>query len=268
MKKQVISVLAAVASVAAVASTVESANIFGVMKVDVGTATSARDVLISVPWVTVGAATTATTVCPTNLVATTGLGEAKMFYFDGTTWYSWTKNENDTVWTSAVVSTGKNSYSAGGETTATLGNAIFVNTAAQYIYLNGQYSTASVDAVTLVNATTEDEKVTPGYTLIASKSASTALNLNDNIWTGTPDASDTIMIDFDTVYKRLPDASDNNTVKWGKVTYTSKTVTNPNNTTSTINVATGTSFDNIVIPAGRGAWYVRRATSGVLSVSL
>lgn len=235
MKKQIVSVCAAVASFVAVASTVESSNIFGVLKVPTGAGYGTNtEVIVGVPWLAVGSGEV--NVAPTNLVATTGLTDGDwLFYYNPSdkNFYSWQLSSGS--WAAATTVEKVTTITPTGSEVVARGNALVVITTNSYVYLNGQYTSTAVSAQTIATGTQATDYT---YTLLAPPTTSD-YNVNDATWTNV-NAGDWIVTGLDTIYTRNAD----NTA-WQKK-----------------NGKDGNGFteyttDGVTITAGRGAWYIR-----------
>lgn len=259
MKKLIVTACAAIASAVALASTVESSNVFGVLKVDTGSAVK-KQTVISVPWVAVG---TGGDINPSALVLASKLDQGDMLYVYGAVGSSDTKHQfgawtvsSSKEWTTTGVSAPEDSiYTTGESTTVSRGISVVVETAQRYIYLSGQYADSSSD-VDIKPAVESDGKKTPSYTLIGGNFAAKDVDLNDDSvveFSVTPDARDEIRLSLTESYTRntantawqRTDGTEE--VKIGKET----------------RKVTKYAEDNVKIPAGRGAWYIRKGTGNL-----
>ena len=154
MKKLILSLtLAGAAALAAKASTVSSANTFGVLKV----ASTTSQTVICVPWVAVGA--TDADIAVSDLVMTSNLTEGDTIYFydrDSQKYKAWVL-QNDKTW-AAPKMVEKIGEAINGDTpqttTATRGDALILvrqHPEAGDIYLYGQYSSEPVASQTLTS---------------------------------------------------------------------------------------------------------------------
>ena len=237
MKKLIATACAAIASAAALASTVESSNTFGVLKV---ATTGAGQYFISVPWKTVGGS--ADTIAPTNLVLATNLNANDRLYAyagsgSGTQFGAWYVEDDEK---SGVKSWEEDDVLDSSDekitppSTVARGAGILIETNADAIYLTGQYSEDN-KAITITGSSDGE---TPAYTLIGAKLAkSYALNGQD--WPGAA-ANDVILLNGGKT-------TTFNGTTWSKV---------------------GGKFTGTepVLTAGTGAWYIRYGT-GTASVT-
>lgn len=154
--KKIILGCAALASTLVLASTVQSSNVFGVLKVD----NTDEQVIVCVPWGTVG---TGEAISPANLVCTTGLqsGDTLLWYDSSEEkYYGW--KFNGTTWASDKIVEDDTSYTAGTAQTVNRGTdaLILTRTAPRSpFYLNGQYVGAAV-SVTMAQGAAREPKMT------------------------------------------------------------------------------------------------------------
>ena len=152
MKKQIFSACALIASVAAFATSVESANTFGVLKVDASAADGkTAQLIIPVPWEDVGGNGQITA---TNYVLSTGrIAGDKLYWYDNTesAYKVWEIEANGGPWTpKSTYTIGKDNYEVTApEAGATIarGQAVILglaNGSTQPIYLSGQYNSSAV----------------------------------------------------------------------------------------------------------------------------
>lgn len=252
MKKQVLSVCAAVASVVAFASAVESSNTFGVIKIDAGETNASRDVFISVPWIGVGNAESAQTIDGKSLVLASQLnvGDLLLVYGGGSTtgkFGAWAVNSSH-EWEAATVSDESATWETGDNDGLNRGSGVVVRTAQRYIYVYGQYS-ATESALTIANASGW------AYTLIGTGFAKDYdLNNTDQVtWTGTIDKEDYIVTALGTQYTR----NSANTA-WQK----------PDGTTTDVQVSANLTVKKpnyttvgVTLPQGRGGWYAHKGNA-------
>lgn len=241
MKKLILSLtLAGAAALAAKASTVSSANTFGVLKV----ASSAKQTIIAVPWVAVSTEQSSP-IAIANLVMTSNLTvDDMLYYYNGSTYDAWQLTqespEADKVWTSVKSVTANGITSSDNPTTTTVlrGKALILvrnNVSDPSIYLYGQYTPGT--ASTTVTAGTHEQNV---WNLLAPSSAEDTVvsseSADKTCMTGNPSNDDYIMLSNEPakLYK----------YKNGKWAYTVKK----------LNGAEITTY--LTIPAGIGAWYV------------
>lgn len=259
MKKLIVTACAAIASAVALASTVESSNVFGVLKVSLADSKpeTAKQYFISVPWEKVGASGTA--INPTDLVLTKGLsaGDHLFAYGQTTSGYdtkfgAWkVKSENDgenvvLSWEAAQVVdttvTPNATYPAGSITGVPRGQGLILETQATEIYLSGQYATGG--DVTIENGayTLIGGSQAKDYQLSSSAGALTGEGVNVS-WSGTPATGDRIYLAAQEFYEW------NGTI-WAERSQKDVFPYSPTYTPA-----------KVVIPKGRGAWYSSQATS-------
>lgn len=248
MKKNIALLGGLLASAMAVAANVESANTFGVMKIDVGAGTN--EVVIAVPWVAVGDGTLSVTV--SNLLNTASLASGDELYaYDDTNnkYAKWTWN--GTTWNDPTTFVNGDKVSAAKADVVTLarGKGFILKrnsaTEAASYYISGQYS----GAATNVTITAASNGVY-GWTLIAPPTAA-EFDINNGItWTGNIHSNDVIIVGLGTQYTR----NDANTA-WQKYSGLNATTHFKEYTTT-----------GVTIPAGRGAWY-RRASEESLTLT-
>ena len=263
MKKMIVTACVAIASAVAIADAVQSSNTFGVLKVATGcNGTNKKQFVVPVTWEAVGTAGTA--IAPTDLVLASNLiaGDTpdRLYASQGGSLGAWKVIETDGVksWSADPVSntsvTPRVDYAAGSVTSIARGNALVVETAADAIYLSGQYaSTAS--AVTIAAATTDpsDGKMSATFTLIGGHLAKD-IDLNTDVTFSEGIAKgDEIRLSLNDVY-----TYNSKTGKWQKPNGTENVAIDG----EVIPVTTYTT-DGVIIPQGQGAWYVRKATSSI-----
>lgn len=246
--KKLVAVSALLASVAAFATSVTSDNTFGVLKI---ADTTSQQLIISVPWVAVGDGETNVKI--TDLVLPTGLEDGTMlYYFDQTESKYMSFKVSGGSWMDGKLNTGLE-YDA--NQAIARGSALIIvrpeSTTYPPIYLSGQYAQA---ASSTIAAATASE---PSYTLIAPTVAnSTSVNLNVYSWSK---------------------ANRGDAITFGTTTYNfdgTNWYTETQGTDSPIQVEGGSTFtpptkviDNITIPAGQGAWYIRAKGGDSFSVN-
>ncbi|MBE6382716.1 MAG: hypothetical protein E7049_06865 [Lentisphaerae bacterium] len=173
---------------------VQSANTFGVLKVE----SSTKQTIICVPWVAVGAGESPVAV--EDLVMTSNLEEGDGLYlYDPSTkkYKAWFLTSSGT-WDSPIMvdSVGATTGKSAGDTTAERGNALILvrqhpttegeTPTAKPIYLYGQYTNSSVPAMTLSKG---------AWNLIAPPNMfSSVSDLNSNYTWENVDDSDTIRL--------------------------------------------------------------------------
>lgn len=265
MKKQIVTACALIASVAAFATSVESSNTFGVLKIaSTATAEKSAQLIIPVPWENVGTSTG--TITATDYVLSTGRKVGDMLY-----WYDnslqepaykvWTiKSENGSWEAATTYSIGKESYTVTAPdvgATIARGQAVILGLVAGStgdIYLSGQYNKNTVK-VPIYGPTTEQvAKLYRVSTLIAPSQASEVdvntlkfYTLSNESYT---EIDDTSVLKGD--YIRLADGTtytySKNIGKWYKEGEQGSLIT-----------------ENLLIPSGQGAWY-SRANAGTVYV--
>lgn len=178
MKKLILSLtLAGAAALAAKASTVSSANTFGVLKVDSNTAQT----IIAVPWVEVGAGTDPIKVA--NLVMTSNLTDDDMlYYWNGEKYLAWKLQSGSWKAVNVVSFEGVDVAEPAQNTAVARGKALILVRsvyANKPIYLYGQYQT-SADVAPQISAN--------AWNLIAPCNASSAaIDLNSHYnWSKVP----------------------------------------------------------------------------------
>ena len=232
MKKLILTAFAALGSAVVFASTVESSNIFGVLKVSLPAGEG--QYFVGVPWDKVGNGN----INPIDLVLTKGLhkGDRLYVYGHGTgndKFGSWVLNADEGTWTSSQVVDSEEQvvYPAGSVDAISRGSGFVIATSASEVYLSGQYSDVVSTGVTIAAGTTE----TPVYTLISAQVAED-FDLNTGVtWSAKPNAGDEIFVSG-TVYYWRNSAND----AWVK-----SVKGPPADVTST----------GVTLTKGRGAWY-------------
>ena len=267
MKKQIVTACALIASVAAFATSVESSNTFGVLKIaSTATAETAAQLIIPVPWENVGTSTG--TITATDYVLSTGRKAGDMLY-----WYDnslqepaykvWTiKSENGSWEPTETYSIGEKNYTVTApEVGATIarGQAVILGLVAGStgdIYLSGQYNKNTVK-VPIYGPTTEQvKKFYRVSTLIAPSSAAT-LDLNSEsvkFYDG-----DTELATDDTKKDKL--AGDQIKLANGAVYTFNQLVGKWTKKTTNADFTS----ENVTIPMGEGAWY-SRCNAGNISI--
>lgn len=261
MKKQIVTACALIASVAAVAASVTSDNMFGILKVtSTATSSAGAELIIPIPWVTVGNKENKVNV--TDYILTTGrisgvdgdrilwfdqsTGKYTYYYIDATTG-NWTgvnteykdeKGDDQTITAPTAVSRGS----------AALLKLVVNSTSP--VFISGEYASETV-TTTVVGPTAEAKEKNDNeivYNLIAPSSANgVALNnmvikKGDNAATPGDLKGDVIFLDDGTVYN------------YGTVTVDESEVTGWYKKASS---SKGTPDTNPTLEGGKGAWYIR-----------
>lgn len=261
MKKLIVTACAAIASAVAVASTVESSNTFGVLKLQASDGTNKKQFFIGVPWEAVGASgATAQKISPKDLVLTTGLNAGDLLiYYSSSSPKAWILAGG--VWTapeqisSGVVRDFSNATpswkvytTATDGTTVTRGEGLLLETAAQYVYLSGQYEKDAPDeGVTVVPATPE---IKEAYTLIGNYSADTTMEIEAS----HPQLGDKIFVNNNVYWYKVVDSEHN-----GWTTYQE-----PSSPTVPANWVAAVP----TIAPGCGAWYLTTSTVADNTITL
>ena len=257
MKKQIVTACALIASVAAFATSVESSNTFGVLKI----AAPIGQSIIPVPWENVGGGD----IVATNYVLSTGrsVGD-KLYWYDSSlqtpAYKVWSISTSGGPWTPVTtykINEGLTSITpANGESIAR-GQAVILELqsgSTESVYLSGQYNESKV-YVPIYGPTEEDAaKLSRVSTLIAPSTAS-SVNVNDlkfytcanDIYTEITDKS---FLKND--YIRLADGT--------TFTYSATLSSWYKEGDNGVPVTT-----DLTIPAGQGAWY-SRANAGTVYV--
>ena len=259
MKKQIVTACALIASVAAFATSVESSNTFGVLKIDVGETT--KEVVIPVPWAAVGTGDAAIKV--TDFVLATGRVDGdKLYWYDASqgSYKVWEASSDAWDPLSVVKVSSWDSYgtiSASNDDTIKRGEAaILVLNAASAnnkpVYLSGQYSDATA-TTTVYGLTAEEAKFAnrgkTRSTLIAAPKAEVC-NLNSLTYTIDQSATmegDKIMVFNGSNYEYGAVAGQSGN-RWYKI--------DPKSGDRTI--------EGVSIPLGTGAWYIRKNQGDVI----
>ncbi len=237
MKKQIVTACALIASVAAFATSVESSNTFGVLKI----AAPKGQSIIPVPWEKVGGGD----IVVTDYVLPTGLTDGDLLY-----WYDANAGAYK-VWKIAsgawaVDTTIKVDADSISTETSNLTDTVARGTAAilnlsepEYVYLSGQYADSTVTTTIYGLASGEHEKYPLKFksTLIAAPQAED-YSLKNMTVTGTV-TGDKIMV-----------------ASSPAVTYVYGTVGGTTGWYKPGLDASSCKFD-VKIPSGVGAWYMR-----------
>lgn len=225
---------------------VQSANTFGVLKVE----SDKKETIVCVPWVAVGTGSNPISVADLVMTSNLTVGDT-LYYYDNTAkgdakYKAWELVEGKT-WSSPkmVTSVGVSEGTEAAAQTANRGDALILvrqnptsgdPAVATPIYLYGQYTATEFTGQTLTLG---------AWNLIAyPNTSSSPLDLNSLNWQNVGDA-DYINLHNAAGYAiTLKRFSDGNTMKWGR------------------KVAGTVRFTDAVVQPGQGAWYVSKATSG------
>lgn len=252
MKLRLMMGVCALAAATALGADVMGRNVCGLMNVPSG----AKVTMIAVPWVTVGGEADAMKVA--DLVKTDTLKPGdELYYYDGATYFSWKLQGNvlqGNVWTPAATT---KEDAKGNPVTIQApdasyalprGKGLFLvrQDATKEIWLYGQHSTAQVSV-----AVAAGTAGTPAYTMIANPNA-VAYDLNAKGVGGA--AGDQILLGDGgtTLYTRTETA-------WTRKTDVTKTI---NGVDRTFKMDTA---EGVVIPAGKGAWYISKGGSPTIA---
>lgn len=242
MKNLIALFCAATVGAALAASTVESGNTFGVLRVDVGA--SAEEAIIAVPWL--ACSTGESPIKVTDVVKTANLRAGdQLYYYDTTTkkYQAWELSDVDgkKTWIAATSVSETGTEAGSLEKTLERGNAILLkrpNTArAASVYLYGQVPTTGSATITMAKGTSD----AMAYTLIAPPSSADT-KLSSGTWSNVAEGDMIVMAG------QAPFKYDASSQKWGHKTVEVKT--------------DGTGVDvswkdtEAAIPAGQGAWYI------------
>ena len=263
--KKVVSFLSILATTVAVASTVESDNVFGVLKLDIGTAVG--QTIIGVPWENVGGGDIdVNKIMLTNNLAT---GD-KLYYFNYATkkFQIWELNLS-TGWDAQTTVPEREYLEAVVNENQSIprGAALILSRESAgpvgggSVYLYGQY--LSSDAVTTITPRTSARATDYVYNLIApsrqegvplnraiyfSNSEATSALTGDYSWKNEDLNGDKIILTDGTMYSH-----DSN--GWYVMKRTGESPTSPK-------VKSYEDAD-VLIPMGKGAWYMRNGTSNL-----
>lgn len=252
MKLRLMMGVCALAAATALGADVMGRNVCGLMNVPSG----AKVTMISVPWVTVGGEADAMKVA--DLVKTDTLKPGdELYYYDGATYFSWKLQGTvlqGNVWTPAATT---KEDAKGNPVTIQApdasyalprGKGLFLvrQDATKEIWLYGQHSTAQVSV-----AVAAGTAGTPAYTMIANPNA-VDYDLNAKGVGGA--AGDQILLGDGgtTLYTRTETA-------WTRKTDVTKTINGVDRTFKT------DTTEGVVIPAGKGAWYVSKGGSPTIA---
>lgn len=243
--KKIVSILSIFATTAAIASSVQSDNTFGVMKLNIGT--DVGQTIIGVPWENVGGGDiNVNKIMLTNNLA---IGDQLWYFNQVTTKYQvWELKEGG--WDAQDVLP-ENQEAVDDSKTVPRGSALIIyrkhEGSSGDIYLYGQYTETTA---TNTIATSSSAAV---YSLIApTATTGPTVDLNDGLdYVGAPLVGDQIIqgAGTDKIYTyRKPTVG--STLKWCKSTW----VQDGDGMIQQF-VATG-----VTLPVGKGAWYLRKAS--------
>ena len=247
MKLRLMMGVCALAAATALGADVMGRNVCGLMNVPSG----AKVTMIAVPWVTVGGEADAMKVA--NLVKTDTLSAGdELYYYDGSVYRCWklqgdawqptTVTLKDAKGNDLSVQTPDASYAL------PRGKGLFLvrQNVTKEIWLYGQHSTAPISV-----AVAAGTAGTPAYTMIANPNAE-AYDLNAKGVGGA--AGDQILLGDGgtTLYTRTETA-------WTRKTDVTKTI---GGVARTFKKDT---TEDVVIPAGTGAWYVSKGGSPTIA---
>ena len=253
MKKMIFG-LAALASLATLATTVESSNTFGVLKLT----SNDKETAICVPWVKVG---TGASIDVDSLVLTSNLKAGDELYAFGkdssnnALTYKWTLSAPSASWGDSATTIGKDT-----EGTATKSSEYTIDRgfglllvrknsdwtsetlANTPIYLYGQHKVLTSEE----KSTTCPVSTTKALSTLIAPPSTAEVDLNSVEFIGAVE-NDMIMTQLGTTYYYTYPVSDHvkgDELKWCKMSQSD----------DTINWVT----TDVTIPAGRGAWYIAR----------
>lgn len=247
MKLRLMMGVCALAAATALGADVMGRNVCGLMNVP----SDAKVTMIAVPWVTVGGEADAMKVA--DLVKTDTLSPGdELYYYDGSVYRCWklqggawqptTVTLKDAKGNDLSVQTPDASYAL------PRGKGLFLvrQDATKEIWLYGQHSTAPISV-----AVAAGTAGTPAYTMIANPNAA-AYDLNTKGVGGA--AGDQILLGDGgtTLYTRTETA-------WTRKTDVTKTI---GGVARTFKKDT---TEGVVIPAGKGAWYVSKGGSPTIA---
>ena len=245
--KKMVSILSIFATTVAIASSVQSDNTFGVLKLDIGTA--AGQTIISVPWENVGGGD----IEVDKIMLTNNLAvNDQLWYFNQVNKKYQVWKLTATGWAAQdVVSESKEAALDG--TTVPRGSALIIERNSEgsdgNIYLYGQYTETTA---TNTIATSSSAAV---YSLIApTATTGSTVDLNSRLeleYDGTPLAGDKIIkgAGTDNIYTyRVPTGGDSSA--WCKTSWVEQ---------GGAKVQQFVAAD-VTLPVGKGAWYLRQAS--------
>ena len=267
MKKQIVSACALIASVAAFATSVPSANTFGVLKIPVSS--TATEVVIPVPWAAVGTGDNAVKIIDFVLATGRKTGD-KLYWYDANNRYYKVWEVNSNTWTplQTIRISSWDSYGlaeASNDDTIERGEAaiLILKEAGEGndVYLSGQYSIATA-TTTVYGLTTEEvqfaNKGKTHSTLIAApKAAECDLNSDLSYYNSYTSDSDNAKFTGSMVGDKIMVFNGDNYeygivagqegCKWYK-----------------IDESGDRAINGVTIPLGTGAWYIRKNEGNVV----
>ena len=245
--KKMVSILSIFATTIAIASSVQSDNTFGVLKLDIGTV--AGQTIISVPWENVGGGD----IEVDKIMLTNNLAvDDQLWYFNQSSKKYQVWKLTATGWTAQdVVPEGASQEAASDATTVPRGSALIIerNSAGSdgNIYLYGQYTETTA---TNTIATSSSAAV---YSLIApTATTGSTVDLNSDLdYEGTPLVGDQIIQGAGTanIYTyRVPTGEDSSA--WCRTSWVEQGGAKVQQFVAT----------DVTLPVGKGAWYLRQAS--------
>jgi len=251
--KKMVSILSIFATTVAIASSVQSDNTFGVLKLNIGT--EIGQTIICVPWENVGGGD----VDVNKIMLTNNLASGDQL------WYFNQAHKKYQVWTltaegwspQSVVSESEEKESADNSTKVPRGSALIIERNAVgadgNVYLYGQYNASKAENPIAYNSEAEV------FSLIApTATTGSTVDLNSGLeYKGTPCVNDQIIMgaDTDNIYTyRVPTAGDS--PAWCKSSWDEQ-----GGVMVQKFVTTG-----VTLPVGKGAWYRRQKVNESLSL--
>lgn len=246
--KKIVSILSIFAATAAIASSVQSDNTFGVMKLNIGTAIG--QTIIGVPWENVGGGD----INVNKIMLTNNLAvNDQLWYFNQThkKYQVWKLTAEGWSTSGAVIPEGTDSEDALDETVVPRGSALIIDRKTEGssgdIYLYGQYTGSTATNSIASNPTFAL------FSLIApTATTGSTVDLNSGLeYVGTPLVGDQIIQGAGDIYTyRVPSAGGDE--KWCKSTW------------EQVGDGKIQKFvdSGVTLPVGKGAWYLRTKGSG------
>lgn len=248
--KKIVSILSIFAATAAIASSVQSDNTFGVMKLNIGTATG--QTIIGVPWENVGGGD----INVNKIMLTNNLAvNDQLWYFNqGTKNYQvWKLTAEGWSTSGAVIPEGTDSEAALDETAVPRGSALIIDRKTEGssgdIYLYGQYTGS-----TATNSIASNPAVALFSLIAPTATTGSTVDLNSGLdYVGEPLEGDQIIqgAGTDNIYTYRKPTGESK-LKWCK----SEWETAGNGKIQKF-VDSG-----VTLPVGKGAWYLRTKASG------